>query len=460
MSALLALLLTLAPARAATPDALEAAWQKELAYLAAEREALVSREAEVARESATRARAAEAELERRQARLLSLTREADAAEQLLSEAEREAGAVSERAEILAATVSQASETLGVEIARDPESGAMTDPAAAVQAVLLAAAAEVAEGGALRREEGSFFLPDGSAAQGTIVRAGSVAAWGVSGAGSGALVPAGEGRLQIRADSGARTATALAAGQPPATVELFLYESADRRVEERAERGFSELMEAGGIIGQIITVLGFVALILAIVRAGLLWRAGRGAGSLPDEVAALMRRGRRGEALALCRPNTAAGRVLRAVVEHFDRDREAVEDIASEALLRETPALDRFGTAIMVAAAVAPLLGLLGTVTGMIATFEIITEYGTGDPKLLSGGISEALVTTQLGLMVAIPGVLIGNLLNTRAGAVLAVLERGALGLINAHGAPPAAAPAPKTEAVCQDDISLKQAVHA
>lgn len=99
-------------------------------------------------------------------------------------------------------------------------------------------------------------------------------------------------------------------------------------------------------------------------------------------------------------------------------------------LKEQPALDRFGALIFVVAAVAPLLGLLGTVTGMIATFEIITEFGTGDPKMLSGGISEALITTQLGLVVAIPAVVLGNILKGRATTVGDALEAGALSLIN------------------------------
>ena len=87
------------------------------------------------------------------------------------------------------------------------------------------------------------------------------------------------------------------------------------------------------------------------------------------------------------------------------DHDALMDTAESALLEEKR-LDRFSSAIVVIAAVAPLLGLWGTVTGMISTFEIITEHGTGDPKMLSAGISEALITTQLGLVVAIPMLLL------------------------------------------------------
>jgi biopolymer transport protein ExbB len=88
----------------------------------------------------------------------------------------------------------------------------------------------------------------------------------------------------------------------------------------------------------------------------------------------------------------------------------------------------------VIAAVSPLLGLLGTVTGMIGTFDIITEFGTGDPKLLSTGISEALVTTKFGLVVAIPLLLVGNLLSSWGLRTKNGLERAALNVINTHKA--------------------------
>ena len=99
-------------------------------------------------------------------------------------------------------------------------------------------------------------------------------------------------------------------------------------------------------------------------------------------------------------------------------------------MNENRALDRFASFILVIAAVAPLLGLLGTVTGMIHTFDIITVHGTGDPKLLSGGISEALVTTMLGLIVAIPLILLGNLSNGWAENIKDSMEQSALHVVN------------------------------
>jgi biopolymer transport protein ExbB len=88
----------------------------------------------------------------------------------------------------------------------------------------------------------------------------------------------------------------------------------------------------------------------------------------------------------------------------------MENALQEAILREVPPMERFLSTLGMLAAIAPLLGLLGTVTGMIGTFHVITQHGTGDPRMMSGGISEALVTTMLGLSVAIPIMLAHTLL--------------------------------------------------
>ncbi|NNJ65184.1 MAG: MotA/TolQ/ExbB proton channel family protein, partial [Xanthomonadales bacterium] len=121
---------------------------------------------------------------------------------------------------------------------------------------------------------------------------------------------------------------------------------------------------------------------------------------------------------------------------IDRPRQQLEDVAGEAILREQPKIDRFSTAILVIAAVAPLMGLLGTVTGMIATFDIITEFGTGDPKLLSSGISIALVTTEVGLAVAIPALIFGNLLSGWAESIKDDMEKAALRVMNLYKGKP------------------------
>jgi biopolymer transport protein ExbB len=216
------------------------------------------------------------------------------------------------------------------------------------------------------------------------------------------------------------------------VDLFLVEGEDKAVRERAEDTAMDVIRKGGPVGVVILALGAVALLLSALRAVTLLGAGRGAGLVAELVGAV----RQGElAAAAARARSAAhptGRVLAAVLSAPEAEREPLQDLASAALLRELPALTRFGSAILVIAAVAPLLGLLGTVTGMIGTFDVITQYGTGDPKMLSGGISEALVTTEFGLIVAIPSVLLGNLTRSWAERVQGQLEQAALELIHAR----------------------------
>ena len=116
-------------------------------------------------------------------------------------------------------------------------------------------------------------------------------------------------------------------------------------------------------------------------------------------------------------------------ENRNLDLESLELKLGEAILRERTPLEKYLTLIKIVSVIAPLLGLLGTVTGMINTFQVITLFGTNDPKLLAGGISEALVTTVLGLAVAIPMVFFHNLAYTRSKAILMVLEEESTGLI-------------------------------
>ena len=127
-----------------------------------------------------------------------------------------------------------------------------------------------------------------------------------------------------------------------------------------------------------------------------------------------------------------GRVVQAYYKDPDADTETLELRMDEAVLKETPAIERWLGAIKILAAVGPLLGLLGTVTGMIEVFQSITLYGTGDPKLMAGGISQALITTVLGLVMAIPLVLIHALLSSRAKGIIQTLDEESVGLIAEH----------------------------
>ena len=168
----------------------------------------------------------------------------------------------------------------------------------------------------------------------------------------------------------------------------------------------ERVDQGGGIGYLILGLGAIGLLIVLRRAIGLFMARRAvdkqaASETPDT-------------------KNPLGRLQQIAQEHKQEDPEATAIRLDEQLAEESSLLNRGLPTVAVLAAVSPLLGLLGTVTGMIETFQSITLFGTGDPKLMSGGISQALVTTQLGLAVAIPLVLLHSLLT---GQVNRLVER-------------------------------------
>ena len=128
-------------------------------------------------------------------------------------------------------------------------------------------------------------------------------------------------------------------------------------------------------------------------------------------------------------NNPLGRILQTYADNRDVDTETLELKMDEAILKETPKLEQWQGAIKIIAAVAPLLGLLGTVIGMIDTFQSITLYGTGDPRLMADGISKALVTTMLGLIVAIPMVLLHSMIASMSKSQIEILEEQSAGII-------------------------------
>lgn len=133
-----------------------------------------------------------------------------------------------------------------------------------------------------------------------------------------------------------------------------------------------------------------------------------------------------------KPNNPLGRILMVYHQNQDMDPETLELRIDEAILHEVPKVQRGLATVKILAVIAPLLGLLGTVTGMIETFQSITLFGTGDPKLMAGGISQALVTTVLGLVTAIPMVLLHSVLAGKSKRIVSVLDEQSAGIIAAH----------------------------
>ena len=178
------------------------------------------------------------------------------------------------------------------------------------------------------------------------------------------------------------------------------------------------IEQGGIVGYCIIALGIIGLIIAFLRWVALSTADRKVkAQLKSETAST---------------DNPLGRVLAAYESNRGADTETVELKLSEAALKEMPALTKGLLFIKVTSAVAPLMGLLGTVTGMIKTFQVITLYGAGDPKMMAGGISQALMTTVLGLVVAIPMVLLHTVVSGKSRKIVNVLQSQSAGLVAQH----------------------------
>jgi len=172
---------------------------------------------------------------------------------------------------------------------------------------------------------------------------------------------------------------------------------------------------GGIVGYVITAVFAFAIVLAgwrfVVLQGMSAKvSAQLSGEKPDTTNPL-------------------GRVLQVGADNAGLDPESLELKLHEAVLKERPEIESGLNLLKVISMVAPLMGLLGTVTGMIITFQMITLYGAGDPKAMAGGISQALITTVLGLVVAIPTVLMHTLVNGKAQRILHVLEEQSAGIV-------------------------------
>lgn len=177
----------------------------------------------------------------------------------------------------------------------------------------------------------------------------------------------------------------------------------------------ERIAQGGWIGYIILVLGAVGLLVALLQFLSLLRAGRGVAKQQKQDEPSQK--------------NPLGRILSVYNAKLAEDVETLQLKLDEAILREMPKLERGLITLAILAAIAPMLGLLGTVSGMIETFQSITLFGTGDPKLMSGGISQALVTTELGLAVAIPLLLIHSGLSSKSNRLIQILDEESAAIV-------------------------------
>ena len=183
-------------------------------------------------------------------------------------------------------------------------------------------------------------------------------------------------------------------------------------------GLWERIRQGGLVGYFIIFIGLLGAVLSVWRLRILRGEGRAINLqlVTDKIST----------------DNPLGRILSVYDDNETIDPESLELKIDEAILREVPQLEKYHSIVKVFAAIAPLLGLLGTVVGMIVTFQALTLFGTGDPKLMAGGISQALVTTMLGLIVAIPLVFLHSILTSWSGTLIEILEEQSAGLIARH----------------------------
>ena len=227
-------------------------------------------------------------------------------------------------------------------------------------------------------------------------------------------------------SGIRTFAETGEGEIPADPTL----GKAIKIEEGSDTVMEHLAK-GGSVGVVILCLGGICLLMAAFK---IYEVTSFRTPAPEDVQKVIGEIETGD---MAKARSAAsgiagpgGALLVKGVEHADEKRGTLEEILYEKILVVRPKLERFLPFIALTAAAAPLLGLLGTVTGMIKTFNLITIFGTGDAKSLSSGISEALITTKWGLIVAIPTLIMHALLNRKAKGVVGSMEQSAVGFIN------------------------------
>jgi biopolymer transport protein ExbB len=430
MRALVTLIIFSLFAISAQSDELENAYQKEYAYLVAEKQALEKRLESLKRSNSQSLNKVSSDIDQLQKQYLTRQNQVDRLNQQILEGSRNADFNDNDSLLLDTTLLQAKESL-------EKSDIQIDESQEDDQQLAAAFAEanqlIARDGEVFRTDGEFFSRQGELTEGEIIHAGRIARYGVSEQSAGALAPAGEGQFKVWDATTAQTARLLAANKRPEVLDVLLYDDPSQAMEKQDEKNFRDELEAGGLIAKIILALGILGAVLVLLRVFYLLMFSSNTQKITARVNREMEAGNPDKALEICkRKMGSASRVIAATLRNLDRDRDHIEDVISESILYESSRIDRFGTFIIVIAAVSPLLGLLGTVTGMISTFDIITEFGTGDPKLLSSGISEALLTTKFGLVVAIPLLLLGNMLSSWGNRTKNDLERAALHMINTH----------------------------
>lgn len=279
------------------------------------------------------------------------------------------------------------------------------------------AQEAAESGKIVRFNASLITVQGDTADAEIVRIGPFSAFTTDGylilqpdSGNLAMLPRQPAGAISRAKKFVRTQS---------EIETALIDPSQGNLLQLISQRptLMDRIHQGGEVGYIIIAIGIFGAVLALYQFVYLMGVSR-----------KVRRQLRDVTQA--NKNNPLGRVLSCFSDNpREQDPEVLETRLSEAVLRETPKLERFQSLLRMIVAAGPLLGLLGTVVGMIITFQVITEVGAGDPRLMAGGISRAMIATVLGLGIAIPLLFVNSFLMARSRVLTQILDEQAAGLL-------------------------------
>jgi biopolymer transport protein ExbB len=283
-------------------------------------------------------------------------------------------------------------------------------------------------------DGAALDADGVERRGRFASLGPVAYFAAEGEGPagvattqfGAAQPAVYDRFAPEAVAAIRTLAAGGAARVP--VDLT---GGDAVKVAEARTTLTEHLRQGGFVMVPLLAVALAAIVLAIWKTVELALIEVESG---PQLETAIDAARRNDAASAREAAAGLRQPLRSLVEeaigHRHSSRDHLEEILHECVLAELPRLERHLGTLAVLGGIAPLLGLLGTVTGMIHTFQLVTIFGSGDAKLLSGGISEALITTETGLAIAIPALLVHAFLARRARGIVGGLELAAVGIVN------------------------------
>ncbi|WP_269525182.1 MotA/TolQ/ExbB proton channel family protein [Coraliomargarita parva] len=280
-------------------------------------------------------------------------------------------------------------------------------------------------------DGSAVLADGTYAKGKFLLYGPVAFFSSSdGSDAGITLQgdSGEPTLVSLTDTSKGLSEAVLAGSGPVPLDPTLGKAL---AMETTKESLVEHIQKGGFWIYPIIAIAIISLIIAVIKLFELQAISRVPKDKLVTILTAIQEGNKEQALSETRGLSGAAKdLLEAGVKNIGHGRDLIEQSMEEVLMKLQPKLERLLSVIWITAATAPLLGLLGTVTGIITTFKLLTIFGSGDPKALGGGISEALITTEFGLIVAIPSLVLHAFLQRKAKSIEDEFEGDAMTLLN------------------------------